>query len=135
MKGPIDFIIVGFEGNKFDGRILSALTDALDKGIVGLIALSVLSKDKKGIVSTLDLTDTGDEYMVQFSQKYTIKHSFEEDDVLEVSDLLKDNTTAGILIIEHLWAKPLKEALLDARGTLVAEGRIHPEAAMELSTA
>ncbi len=135
MKGPIDFIIVGFEGNKFDGHILSALTDALDKGIIGLIALSVLSKDKEGVVSTLELTDTGDEYMVQFSKKYTIKYAFEESDVLEVSELLKNNTTAGILVIEHLWAKPLKEALLNARGTLIAEGRIHPEAAMELSTA
>jgi len=38
-----------------------------------------------------------------------------------------------VLIIEHLWAKPLKEALLKAGGKLVAEGRIHPEAEVELS--
>jgi hypothetical protein len=135
MKGPIDFIIVGFEGNRFDGSILEALTEALDKGVIGLIALSVLSKDEQGVVTTIDIADVGDEYLMEFSQKYKTGHSFDEDDAVEASELLENNTTAGMLVIEHLWAKPLKEALIRANGTLVAEGRIHPEAAMQLETA
>jgi hypothetical protein len=42
MHGPIDFIIVAFEGNKFDGSILKELTSVLDKGVIGLMSLSVL---------------------------------------------------------------------------------------------
>ena len=34
MRGPIDYIIVGFEGNKFDGSILRAIGDAIDKGVI-----------------------------------------------------------------------------------------------------
>jgi hypothetical protein len=132
MQGPIDFIIVGFEGNKFDGSILAALTDALDKGIIGLVALTVFCKDEQGVISALDVADAGDEYLVTFSQKYKTNHPLEEDDALEVSGLLKNNTTAGVLIIEHLWAKPLKEAIVRANGVLVAEGRIHPETARAL---
>ena len=55
-----------------------------------------------------------------------------KEDIDEMGDLLENNTAAGLLVIEQLWAKPLKKALLDANGVLVAEGRIHPEAAQEL---
>jgi len=49
-----------------------------------------------------------------------------------MADLLESNTSAGMLVIEQLWAKPLKKALIDAKGVLIAEGRIHPDAAAEL---
>lgn len=133
MRGPIDYIIVGFEGNKFDGSILKALADAIESGAVGLVALSVVSKDTEGTVTTLDVADVGDVYISEFTQKYKTDNSVvTQDDVDEMADLLENNTTAGLLAIEHLWAKPLKKALIDANGVLVAEGRIHPDAAGEL---
>lgn len=133
MRGPIDYIIVGFEGNKFDGSILKAIAEAIDSGAVGLVALSVVSKDTEGTVTTLDVADVGDAYISEFTQKYKADNSVvTQDDVDEMADLLENNTTAGLLAVEHLWAKPLKKALLDANGVLVAEGRIHPDAAGEL---
>lgn len=134
MRGPIDYIIVGFEGNKFDGSILKALGEALDKGVIGLVALSVISKDAAGNVATLDITDTENKLIAEFSQKYSTDDSLTtQEDIDEVSELLENNTSAGLLIIEQLWAKPLKKALLDASGVLIAEGRIHPDAAAELN--
>jgi hypothetical protein len=133
MRGPIDYIIVGFEGNKFDGSILKTIGDAVDKGVIDLIALALISKDEKGNVTMLDIADLGDSYAVNFATKYQkSSESVTQDDINEMSDLLENNTSAGLLIIEQLWAKPLKKALLDAHGVLVAEGRIHPEAAEEL---
>jgi hypothetical protein len=134
MLGPIDYIIVGFEGNKFNGSILKSLSDAIENGTIGLVALAFISKDAKGVVTKLDIANLGDEYAVEFSKKYkpSSEHIAEED-INEMSDLLENNTAAGLLVIEQLWAKPLKKALLDANGVLVAEGRIHPEAALELS--
>jgi len=134
MKGPIDFIVVGFEGNKFDGSVLKALEEAIQKGIIALVDLSVIVKDATGNVSTLTIADIGDSYFVDFVEKYKPNKDYIiADDVKEVEDLLENNTSAGLLIIEHLWAKPLKKALIDANGTLVAEGRIHPDAAAELN--
>jgi hypothetical protein len=131
MRGPIDYIIVGFEGNKFDGSILKALGDAIDKGTIGLVALSVLSKDAKGKITTLDMADIGGELAVDITDG-TTSDIVGQDDIDEVADLLENNTTAGLLVIEHLWAKPLKKAILDANGVLVADGRIHPDASFEL---
>ncbi|HSX53408.1 MAG TPA: DUF6325 family protein [Patescibacteria group bacterium] len=135
MRGPIDYIIVGFEGNKFDGSVLKALAEAIDKGIIALVALSLLVKNEKGDTAIIDVAQSGDEFIVNFVEKYkTEKDLITQDDIDEVSDLLENNTSAGLLIIEQLWAKPLKQALLDAKGVLVAEGRIHPDAAAELTS-
>lgn len=135
MRGPIDYIVVGFEGNKFDGSILKALADALDNGVIALVALSVIAKDENGAVTSLDIADLGDEYAVDLVEKYSSDQSaVSQDDIDEVAELLDNNTAAGLLVIEQLWAKPLKMALIDANATLVAEGRIHPEAAEELNS-
>lgn len=134
MRGPIDYIIVGFEGNQFKGDILRAIAEAIDKGIIGLVALTLIVKDGEGNVKKISLSDTGDTYALEFEQKYQGDPSLiDNDDIDEVADLLENNTSAGLLAIEQLWAIPLKKAIVDAKGVLVAEGRIHPDAAAELN--
>lgn len=135
MRGPIDYIIVRFEGNKFDGSILKALSNAIDNGTIALVGLAVISKDMQGNVCELDVARFGDTYAVEFMAKYGKKSErLMYEDLNEVADLLEPNTSAGLLIVEQLWAKPLKKAMLDAKGVLLAEGRIHPEAAAELES-
>lgn len=122
MRGPIDYIIVGFEGNQFDGSIMKAIDEAEQSGAIALVAMKAVTKDAEGNVATLEVTgaDYPDTGMVT------------QDDLNEVADLIENNSTAGLLVVEQLWAKPLKKALIDAKGVLIAEGRIHPEAAQEL---
>lgn len=135
MHGPIDFVIVGFEGNKFDGSILKALGEALDKGVIGLVALAFISKDESGVVTVLDVNNVDDAYLVDFVQKYPSSNAdtIDQDDIDEMADLLENNTAAGMLVVEHLWAKPLKQAIINANGVLLADGRIHPDAANEIN--
>lgn len=134
MRGPIDYIIVGFEGNKFDGSILKALGDAIEQGTIGLIDLALVSRDDNDTVSVVNISDLGDEYAVEFVQQYkSNESSVSEEDIQEVADLIEKNCSAGLLVVEHLWAKPLKEAIINANGVLLAEGRIHPDAAQELN--
>lgn len=45
MKGPIDYIVVGFEGKSFDSSILHALESAIDNGVIALVSLIFVSKD------------------------------------------------------------------------------------------
>jgi hypothetical protein len=134
MRGPIDFIIVGFEGNTFDGSILRALTKALDQGIIRLVAFVLVSKDGQGWVTTTRVDAVNDTLSMEFAKKYIPdEESVDKDDVKEVADVLENNTAAGLLVVEHTWAIPLKKAIIDAKGVLVADGRIHPDAAYELT--
>jgi hypothetical protein len=134
MRGPIDYIIVGFEGNKFDGSILGAIADAIDAGIIALVDLALVSRDGDDNVVAINIADMGDEYTLTFIEKYKpAQSSIDSDDIAEVADLIEKNCSAGLLVVEQLWAKPLKEALINANGVLLAEGRIHPEAAELIS--
>lgn len=136
MRGPIDYLVVGFDSSSFDGTVVQALEDAVQKGIIAVLDLAVVSKDKDGVFTELEITGLGDTNMSVFMNKYKTETSekakVDEMDVEEIAEIMDNDTTAGILIIEHLWAKPLKKALMDKKGYLVAEGRIHPEAAAEL---
>lgn len=133
MRGPIDYIIVGFDGNKFEGKIINALEEAANNKTIDILALALISKDSEGNVTTLDAVNLGDEFVVEFSKLIKAGDSIvTQDDIDEVGEILENNTSAGLLVIEQLWAKPLKSAIIEANGKLIAEGRIHPEAALEL---
>jgi len=133
MRGPIDYIVVGFEGNKFDGSILKALADAIDKGVIALVDMAIVMRDEEDNVVKVNIADLGDEYLVSFVEENKPSgSSISEEDIEEIADLIEKNCAAGLLVVEQLWAKPLKEALINANGVLLAEGRIHPDAAAEL---
>jgi hypothetical protein len=133
MLGPIDFIVVGFEGNNFKGEALEELAKAVDKGIIRVIALSLVAKDIDGNVTEVDLNNNGDSATLSFVQKSNLHNELvTDDDIQEVGEGLDNNTAAGLLVIEHLWAIGFKSALLNAGGSLIAEGRLHPEVTKEL---
>jgi hypothetical protein len=134
MRGPIDFIIVRFDGNKFDGSILRALSDALDKKIINMLALVLIRKDSDGELSFMDFAEGHDKFVMEFAKKYPgDSRLVRQDDVDEIAELLEPDTAAGLLVVEHLWAVPFKRAVTNAGGILVADGRIHPEVAQELT--
>lgn len=124
MRGPIDYIIVGFADNNFKGEIITELKKAVDAGTIAVLDLGLIVRDAEGNVSAAELTDT---------QGLKLESGLiTEEDVEEVGELLEDNSSAGLLIVEQLWAKGLKQAIVNANGVLLDEGRIHPEASKEL---
>lgn len=126
MRGPIDYIVVGFDGNNFTGEILEELGKVTKQGTVAVLDLALIVRDQEGSVSSVEITDLGDLGANLESGLIT------EEDVAEIGEILEDNTSAGLLVVEQLWAKGLKQAVINAKGTLLLEGRIHPEAAKEL---
>jgi hypothetical protein len=126
MRGPIDYIIVGFEGNNFKGEILEELQKAVEAGTISVLDLGLILRDADGTVTSVELTDTG---------SLKIEGGLiTDDDINEVGELLEDNSSAGLLIVEQLWAKGLKQAIINANGVLLDEGRIHPDAGKELDS-
>lgn len=126
MRGPIDYIIVGFDGNNFKGEIIAELKKAVEAGTIAVLDLGLIVRDAEGNVSSVELTDT---------QGLKLESGLiTEEDIAEVGEILEDNSSAGLLIVEQLWAKGLKQAIINANGVLLDEGRIHPEASKELDT-
>ncbi|HEY5806076.1 MAG TPA: DUF6325 family protein [Candidatus Saccharimonadales bacterium] len=129
MLGPIDYIVVGFRGNKFDGSIIGELSKAADAGIIRVVDLVFIMKDADGNVEAGEYTDQPAELKQAFEQLGASGDEplFTEDDIDKVGEQMDKDTAAGVLVIEHLWAKGLKKAIMDAGGMLIADGRIHPE--------
>ncbi|MEK7594576.1 MAG: DUF6325 family protein [Patescibacteria group bacterium] len=132
MRGPIDYIIVGFPGNKFKGEILSELDAAVASGAVAVLDVAVITKDKDSNVVKVELSALNDPVIDKLLPKGA-DGLIGDDDIVEVGELLEADSSAGLLIVEQLWAKGLKQAILNAEGILLAEGRIHPEADQELN--
>lgn len=126
MRGPIDYIIVGFQGNNFKGEILKELEKVVADGTIAVLDVGLIVRDAEGQVTSVELTDTGNLKLEG--------GLISDDDIAEVGELLEDNSSAGLLIVEQLWAKGLKQAIINANGTLLDEGRIHPEATKELDS-
>lgn len=125
MRGPIDYIIVNFKEPKFEGKILEELQRATDAGTIAVLAITLVSKHADGSIEELAVDGNGLVYE-------SVTALITQEDVEEVGSLLEPESAAGLLIVEQLWAKGLKDAILEAGGSLVAEGRIHPDAVVEL---
>jgi uncharacterized protein DUF6325 len=129
MLGPIDYIAVSFKGNNFDGSVLRALADATQRGLIRVVDLVLVIKDADGHVDWAEIEDQEDD-LKEVAQLLGHKGDLPlltEDDVQKLGTQMPNDTSAGILVIEQLWAIPLKEALLHVGGELLAEGRIHPD--------
>lgn len=132
MRAPIDYLAVGFEGNNFKGEILAELATAVDNGTIAVLDLAVIAKDESDTVAKIELADIGND-VVQKLLPSGSSGLISDDDVAEIAELVEPNCSVGLLIIEQLWAKGLKQAIINANGVVIAEGRIHPDAAAELN--
>jgi hypothetical protein len=129
MLGPIDYIAVGFEGNNFNGSILSELSKAVDSKAIRIVDLLFVIKDVDGSVGATEIEDQSEE-LKEFAESLGVDGGMPllaEEDIEKIGESMNPNTSAGVLIIEQLWAKGLKQALVEAGGILIAEGRIHPD--------
>lgn len=134
MRGPIDYIIVEFKTNNFTGEILDELSKVVQDGTIAVLDIAMIAKDASGEVAALELSDIDDADITTFAKDNSVESGLiGDDDIAEVAELMDDDSSVGLLVIEQLWAKGLKKAILNADGVLLAEGRIHPEAAEEIN--
>jgi hypothetical protein len=123
--GPIDFIALEFPGNRFKGEILPDLFELVDKGIIRIIDLVIITKDQDGQVTVRELRELDPAHIEIFSPlKAEVNQMITESDIAMIAGQLADNSTAGILLIENLWAKKTQQAMMDANGRLVMFERI-----------
>lgn len=133
MHGPIDYIVVKFKDAKFDGTVLSELEKNVAKDIINVLDIAVIEKDKSGQVNSIELTNINDKTLDKIIKSKGYQAGLiNEEDIDEIGKLIENGSFIAMLVIEQVWAKGLKKAILNKNGELIAEGRIHPEAAEEL---
>jgi len=131
--GPLEYLVVGFEGNRFTGQILAELRAAREKGIIRVVDLFVIKKDDQGNVTALELSDLSGEEATELGPLAgDLMGLLAPEDTEQVAANLPNNSTAGLLLFEHTWAIGLKEAIKNAGGVAVAGGFVAPDVLQEL---
>ena len=140
--GPVQLLVVGFEGGELNGEILAELDRLREDDVVRLIDLAFVRKDDKGNVEKILRSDlspeeaeafgaavgallgfgaAGDERVAALDEG----HVFDED-VWYVDDAIPNDTAALVALLEHRWAIPLRDGIRSAGGFHLADAWIHP---------
>jgi hypothetical protein len=122
--GPIDLIALEFPGNRFRGEILPEMFDLVEKGIIRIIDLVVIMKDQ-GEVIVRELRELDAAHIAMFDPlQADVSQMITRTDIDMIAGQLAENSTAGIMLIENLWAKKTMQAMLNANGRAVMFERI-----------
>jgi uncharacterized membrane protein len=149
--GPVQMLVVGFEHGKFEGEILAELKRLRDLDIIRLVDLLFVTKGEDGEMAAAELSDLSQEESMEFgalagalvglgaggeegAEEGALRgaaamedgRAFSEEEVWFVADAIPPGTSAGIALIEHRWAIPLREAIERAGGEPLADEWIHP---------
>jgi uncharacterized membrane protein len=157
--GPVQLFLIGLDNEKMQGQVSRELHRASEKGDIRVLDALAIQKTNDGAIITLggsDLTpeqrmeygaivgalmgygatgtDEGIEAGAEVGADRFASHNFglSADDVQSIADDIPPGTTGVIVLIEHLWALPLKDAVEQAGGVVLAQGMVRPETLMAL---
>lgn len=129
--GPVQVLVVGFHQPSFDGEVLAELTRLRDAGIVRLLDLLLVTRADDGAIETIELPDAvaagmgrvaaallgqGDEVASAAPQPGQGGPA-----TWSLADAVPLGSTAAVALIEHTWAIPLRDAIVNAGGTAFDE--------------
>jgi hypothetical protein len=125
--GPIDYLVVEWpaEDKQPAGEALPLLVDLVDRGLIRVLDLAFVRKEKDGTVVGLDLEDLdldGNPELTVFEGASS--GLLGDDDYEEAGAAIQPGCAAALLLYENTWAAPFATALRKSGAQLVANGRI-----------
>jgi hypothetical protein len=123
--GPVEYMVVAFPGNKFNGDVAPALRELVDSGTIRVLDLTFVHKDEKGDVVAVELEDEGSDIFQAFHELTIDRGGLINDaDMMDIGEALEVNSSAAILVWEDLWAARFKDAVVASGGVLVDIQRV-----------
>ncbi len=131
--GPLEYIVVGFAGNNFDGSIADEIGRAVESGTIRLVDLVFIGKDEAGNATILEVDLKADPRFRGFASLLEgTAGLFTEEDVVAIAETIPSNMAALALLFEHKWAVHIKAAMQRANGFLISRTVIAPEIIEEI---
>jgi Family of unknown function (DUF6325) len=121
--GPVEYLVVGFPGNEFNGEVAPALAKLVDDGTIRIIDLVFITKDGAGDFAAVEF-DEHDGLQAFASIDGEVGGVISNDDIEHAAEALEPNSSAALLVWEDLWATPFVEAMRGSGGVLLEGGRI-----------
>jgi uncharacterized protein DUF6325 len=124
--GPVEYIILGFPGNKFSGQIVPELAKLIDSGLIRIIDLTFISKDAAGGVQVVEY-DAVEELAAFAGLDAEVGGILSDEDITYAAAGLEPNSSAALLVWEDTWAGPFAAAVRNANGVILEGARIPRE--------
>ena len=124
--GPVELIVIGFPGSQFNGGILPALEDLVERDIISIVDGLLVSKDADGNLEFVEFEEVGSNADVAALSSLVGEANglLSEEDVEEFASALEPGDSAAALLFEHTWAKGFRDALVASGAVLVADIRV-----------
>src|SRR5688500_14783913 len=106
VHGPIDFVLIEFQGDRLTGGAAQAMLELVDKGIVALYDVLIVGKDHDGNPYAVDLADGVDQLGGFADLAWVRSGLLTEDDMREAAEAMQPGTLAALIVYENTWAVP-----------------------------
>jgi hypothetical protein len=129
--GPVDYLVVEFPRDKanFSGEMAAELTALVDRELVRVLDLVIMSKDLDGAVAVDEVHEVDESDLGQLrALEADLAMVLAEEDLEAIGKVLEPGNLAAVLVYENSWAAPFASAVRRSGGQLVADGRIHTQA-------
>ncbi|MGV2982097.1 DUF6325 family protein [Microbacterium sp. AGC85] len=120
--GPVEFYLVGFDGEKPAPGIFSALRDLLDNGTVRLLDLVILARTREGDPEIVELDEEqipGLEGVRLLAPGLT-----GDEDIATLGEHVAAGKSAAIVALELAYARGLAARLAEAGGEVIRTERV-----------
>jgi uncharacterized membrane protein len=150
--GPVQLIVLGFEHPEFHGEIVAELERLKESDTVRVIDALAVHKDADGGIEVAHLSNLSKEEAVELGSKVGAliglgiegeegveagamagaeaaadgMQVFSDEQAWDVLDDIPNDSAAALILLEHHWAVPLRDAIDRAGGFRISDGFISP---------
>ncbi len=152
--GPVQLIVLGFKNPDFHGEIIAELERLHDNGVVRVIDALAVYKDAQGELEVEHLSNLTEAEAIEVGSKIGALfglgfegedgvaegaaagvqvveaeggvHLLTEQDGWDALEDIPNNSTAALILLEHHWAVPLRDAIMRVGGYRISDGFISP---------
>ena len=156
--GPVQLIVLGFQHPEFHGEIIAELERLRESDTVRVIDALAVHKDAAGEIEVQHLSNLTKDEAIELGSKVGALiglgiegeegmeagalagaeagadgvQVFDDEDAWDVLEEIPNDSAAALLLIEHHWAVPLRDAIVRAGGFRISDGFISPLDLIEL---
>ena len=150
--GPVQLIVLGFNHPKFHGEVIAELERLRENDTVKVIDAMAVYKDAEGDIEVEHLSNLTTEEAIEVGSKIGALiglgfegeegmeagalagaeaaadgvHVFSDEQAWDVIEDIPNDSAAALVLLEHHWAVPLRDAIARAGGFRISDGFISP---------
>jgi uncharacterized membrane protein len=151
--GPVQLIVLGFNHPNFHGEVIAELERLREADMVRVVDSIVVYKDADGDLEVEHLSNLTKEEAIEYGSKIGALiglgiegeegaeagaeagaeqaaeegiHPLADADEWDVLEDIPNDSAAALVLLEHHWAVPLRDAIARAGGFRISDGFISP---------